>query len=729
MDATFYETCLSLDMRPFDSNAPDLGVPSFLDRLGFIPTKILFHSSGLDRVHCFDGAIDTTYLMPMHVSQRGMPGGQFWTRLQYKRLVERLQASGIKVYQGTIPIRNDWQPYPGKVQWLYDNLPELFVTFADGSSSIENEPSTINPLRTLNNGTPYVELLARDVRRFLSVFELDGYFAADGLAGLIAPLSHMDFAPDMLRDFSGFLNEALPCGKVPEKADWILRNRRYEWSVFYSERWAEFYRLLCAAVHDLGKDVIAFSPMREGPGSSFYNRGFHYGKVAAAGLRTVCLESFETLGRIAAMQDQWAPKGICELATIRAQAPELKVIWTAAFANIPEHWNSLRDVPNLFERECFSIPTTTVYTADGLQPAVAGVQTIWGNDVTAGQWAWAKERLDIGFGWRVAEPAGPALVWSDAIMHEHCRRGSHWPLAETACRVHFAGIPIHTAGALAALVQARARSLLLIEPLGIGDDEVALLKKAVNDGASLVVMGAVEHPELLALLGLQITSANADCRGWTINAAFRRRFDPRDPLPAESGAWDNPLGGVTASGAESFIDALDDRGNIAGTVAAMRFPQGAKGCCAWLRLSWRSMPPLGNQAPWARNSATRRRLESLAAIYPDSFTEVCTWIIHWALPFVPRNSYGQIRGFRTIDGEQILLLENIGLPLYAHAYVHLPGEAIDVAEHQIRHIGPVGYLEYRQPNASAIIAAVPPDACLALRIRYRNKEALEGRPD
>jgi hypothetical protein len=80
IESSTYETCLSLDLRPFDQAKGDMGVGDFIDRLGFVPTRALFHNSCVDLVHTFNGRVDNTMLTPLQVAQRGIPGGQFWMR-------------------------------------------------------------------------------------------------------------------------------------------------------------------------------------------------------------------------------------------------------------------------------------------------------------------------------------------------------------------------------------------------------------------------------------------------------------------------------------------------------------------------------------------------------------------------------------------------------------------------------------------------------------------------
>ncbi len=121
-----YNALLSIDLRCFDLRQPDYGVRQYFETLGFLPHILMFHENVLDPVHLYDGVIDDRKLEYLWITQRGMPGGQIWTRRQLRELIEEIHKYGVKFYQGLEAVSQNRPQYFYRAKWAYDN-DEMFI--------------------------------------------------------------------------------------------------------------------------------------------------------------------------------------------------------------------------------------------------------------------------------------------------------------------------------------------------------------------------------------------------------------------------------------------------------------------------------------------------------------------------------------------------------------------------------------------------------------------------
>ena len=151
-----YQSALSIDLRVFNNQLPDFGVGNFLERLGFVPDYLFNHETYVGQIHSHDGKLDDTLLLPTWTAQRGIPGGQSWTRRQYKGLVDALHRQGVKFFQGAEAAWSRWPEYgeASRDNWIYEHLSELFVTYRNGVTT-RDEMGMLCPLKHLQNGEWY----------------------------------------------------------------------------------------------------------------------------------------------------------------------------------------------------------------------------------------------------------------------------------------------------------------------------------------------------------------------------------------------------------------------------------------------------------------------------------------------------------------------------------------------------------------------------------------------
>lgn len=725
-----YQIAISLDLRVFDNREPDYGVARFLERLGYVPHYVFNHETYVGQIHSHSGVIDDTLLEPTWTSQRAMPGGQWWTRAQYKGLVNVLHQYGIRFFQGAEAAWSVWPEY-GEIsrdRWVYEHLSELFVRFRNGTCS-GDEMGMINPLKHLRDGSWYEDRLLKDVLRFLQDYEMDGFFAADGFGGLSCNLRDGDFDPDMIAQFEQTTGIRIPEGTIGERADFIVENHLYDWAVFYSERWCQFYRKFTKAFREAGKELIVMAPFKHGPADALMNYGFDYHKSIQAGLDFLALESMENSSRRWQYTQAMEAIGISNVTTIKAADPNVRIFWMSSTCNCPEHWHALRDVPNALERECLALNTARAIGENGkLVKGFDGAQPLFGIDLSAEEWRWYKKRLDMGH-MPVAANHGLVILWSQRILHENARRGIVYPLNSTVVKLRFAGLPIHTAVDMSNLRFVKNQSLLLVNPLGISDEDVAVLKDLVqNEGKNLIVVGEVEHPQLLALLGIHPSGANA--RRWRLrdSAAYLRK-----DMPAVSGQAEQEIGGYVADDAEVIIEAINERGEVVG--AAVTAKKAGQGRCLFTQRLIVALPKMKYRRSYMDHKAhpnvrgnqeddlltTREVFQSLSNVHPDALELLFARLVQHADGTFAYSDKGQVLSFQAQDGSEYLLCENPLNMTYLVIGVTLPGERMDMRELDIRFKGPVGYAYYGDERADSFDVCVPPEAVVPFVVTYRKE--------
>ena len=550
-----------------------------------------------------------------------------------------------------------WPKYGTYARWPYELHPEVFITYADGSTSRDSTTAAhtgaINPLVHLDDGTWYEDLLCSDLVKYLLDYDMDGFFAADGLAGLKVRLENGDYSDDMVLQFKKWSGLSVPGDSIPERAAWIWREQRTNWIRFWVQRWAAFYRKLSSTLKNAGKQLASMDPFARGPADSVYDFGFDYKAVAKAGLECLCLQSQEESWgrRWRHPWYVWEPDQAIASASIKAQSPELKLIWSMCTANAPEEFYSVRDIPTTVERQLLSLPLTTFIDRKGrYRRAFDGIQNIFGMDLTALEWRWIRERLDWSFNASIDRTLGCTLVWADSVLQRHIDLGQRWETTTPLVRLALAGLPIRSAVNIENLAEARSEAYILVDPLGIGDDEVARLLSKRATGAGLVVIGKVEHPLLLRELGLS--------RMETVQGSTWTTTD----------AWPEELG----SGAQ------DPSSPIA--------------------------PP--------RFSSMKQLVDSL----PTELERLLAAIVQWACKLQLRASDGQVHGFEASDGSVCAMIENIANLFYIRMNLTTSFPLAAVTHYPIKRPSPIGYIVSKSMTEKGCQVTIPPDGVVPLKL-------------
>lgn len=505
---TNYHVLDSLDLRAFDNRRKDYGVSCYLNTLGFIPDAVTLLECSVEQVHSYCGVIDNSTVPYLWTCEREMPGGNVWSQRQLYGLVEELHKAGTKFFFGALAQPNIHDEYNTRAKWLLDHADEydIFIMTRDGGT-LRNTTGSINPLRRMPDGRFYEDVFLEDLIRYLEDFNMDGFLAGDGWCGLGVLLKDGDFHPDMIDQFEQWSGIRVGGNTTSEQAEYIWDDpqNRSLWMKFYAHRWASFYKKMKQGLEAHGKEFVAMDPWARGAVDAIYDYGVDYRLLADSGVSAVCIQ---------AREENWGHRGgewlyvweageVVNFTTSRAYAPDMHLYWAIATCNAPEHWIAAKDMPNALERQSLSLPSTTFIDEQGKYiRATEGLQFIFGTDLERRDWDFLKTRWDIGFEEPILKTHGPVIVFSDSVYQYHLDRGIRWELTAPGLKAIMAGASIHCAVNSKNLKKSNADGYVLINPLGITDEEVLSLLEKNRQGAGIVVIGEVDNELLIRKLGL-----------------------------------------------------------------------------------------------------------------------------------------------------------------------------------------------------------------------------------
>lgn len=729
-----YQALMSIDLRCFDLREKDYGVYSYFKRLGFLPHILLLHETNLDQVHLHDGMIDDTPLDYMWCTQRGMPGCQQWTRRQLKELVEIVHSYGVKFYQGLEATWQRWDQFGSKAKWPYEHE-EVFITLRDGHKTNEKEASRnegcVNPLVHMKDGTWYEDLLCHDIVQYLKDYDMDGYFSADGMAGLSVTLDEGDYSDDMIGQFYEYSGITVTGNTTQEKADEIWNHYRKEWTHFYTERWVIFYKKLSAALKMAGKGLATMDAWARGPADSVIDYGFDYRRLNEVGLDYYCLESREeNWGRRGhSSLYVWEPGQVVTAAAIKAYAPNLTLLWALCTCNAPEHWMAVREVPIVLERELMTLPLTSVLTEEGeWKRAFDGFLAIFGIDLAHKEWKWMKERLDFSFLPGIGRTLGPALVWSDSVYEYYYERAERWQLTAPLAQLIMAGLPIRSAVNTKNLPKANAEAYILVSPNGITEEEVSALIEKRKSGADIILVGEIRNERLQREAGI-ISDKPTETKKWQLEGSFPVSICSRQVKGESAGVIKLYCRGgetvpyITSDSGYLVMGRKDykDEGSVF-YLAATR---------EWMTRIWSgtedtSMDPCSTfteEVPEILNEGYTKSLVN--NVLPDTLEKLMAAALKNRTSISVDVHMGQYAAYERSDGNVVVQLENIANFFYTRPRVKTTFEISGVSHFPIKKHTPAGYVLEKTTNPHGCVINLYPDGVIPIVLTPKNKEEEE----
>jgi hypothetical protein len=417
-----------IELIGFDNRVPDYNVQAFLDNCGFIPQGLSFLFTTPDFVHTHVGLEHEVVFPPDFCSYGGKPYNaerprQAWTNLQFKGLIETLQARGIKVYAAMLNIyisHIDGQLYHSP--WC-NSHPEVMEFTRDGVGA-----GCLNPLKRLADGRYYEDVFVERLIAVARDYGLDGYHAADGYSSPRLPIWMADYSDDMVAQFVEMMGVELPAGvaataaspaEIRGRADAIWNHHRHLWCEFYARRFEQFFTKVCQAMHALGRQVCYNSAWTRDPFEAYYRYGIDYRRIARAGVDRFLVETVGagvSIGAESGFRADLRFELNVMLAHLKVCIPQMPLFCLNGTGDTTESWDLLNHAPAVSEREIYTLGHLFVQNEEGFQRASSGPFVCLADGISATQWKWLRRNWVVAYEAQPQRVLGATLVWSAAAL-------------------------------------------------------------------------------------------------------------------------------------------------------------------------------------------------------------------------------------------------------------------------------------------------------------------------
>ena len=280
--------------------------------------------------------------------------------------------------------------------------------------------------------------------------------------------------------------------KLTARADWILKNKRAEWSEFYALRWARFWKTMVTALHGAGKKAVINSAWGRAPFESLYRYGIDYQRIAATGVDGIIVE---TVAAGLAMDPRLANQDrhddfLAMLMLLRAYAADTRLIFLHNVHDVVEQWDAIHHIPTVLEREIYSLANVFHTKADGtLRPSADGFLACLGDGLKRDEWRWLEERWKLAFSPMPKRTLGSTVVWSDAAFRMQMAdflKTRAWNTHRLIFHLMAEGAPVQSTIAVGSLEKARGALLVPNAHLFPRDELAAVMSYR---GGPIVLVG------------------------------------------------------------------------------------------------------------------------------------------------------------------------------------------------------------------------------------------------
>ncbi len=412
-----YKPWIWTELLSFDNVQQDLGVSAYLAKTGFIPEVICLMSSTPDIVFLHKPLTEEIVLSPAICSRDGHAGNeerrrQDWTNFQLRDLVGSLHNAGIKVYLSLFTVFYQDKHHH---EWTSDHHEAL------QEWDFQGKGLNVNVLRRFKNGTYVEDFFIEKLVTVAQDYGFDGWHGPDGFGPLgSGALPYTDCSDDMMGQFSETLNSKLPeCVScisdgdikiLQKRMEWIWANLRKEWIKFNTNRWATFWTKVTAAMHKINKKTAINSAWTKASFEAEYRYGIDYKKIMDTKVDHMVVETVANGVSLSGGREQdYHYEYLAMLMTIKAYAPEMKLITLHGVKDVVENWDLLRHAPTMLQREFYSL-ANVYYRGKRISE---GFLTCLGDGIKAEEWKMLRDLWDFSFDGKSQKQGSVTVIWSD----------------------------------------------------------------------------------------------------------------------------------------------------------------------------------------------------------------------------------------------------------------------------------------------------------------------------
>lgn len=370
-----------IELIGFDNEKEDYGVGDFLGRnVSTDGVSLLF--SHIDFLFSEEAMLPETacsYFAHEYNKERRR---QDWTRSQLKGLVDCLKNRGVKVFFATF----DMTRAITDSEWLCRN-------------SLGGTERLLNPIKPLATGGTVGDRIIERIDAVISFYGFDGLQLADGLSSARLSIENGDFSLALCLE-SGIKFPASQMSDEPtvyqKRRRWILKNKRYEWTVFLSEKWGEFYRKLFDKIE---KPIMFNNAWTRDSFEALYRYGLDYNRCCIDKAFAVMIEDNSATRAITAREDEAGVEHtLADRAAftyeyalmeqdIRLVTKGLKQITLTPISDTMEQWDAIRHCPTELSRSIVRRYNNFVYRG-GFERTCDAPHYCLSDGVPSQDWQW-----------------------------------------------------------------------------------------------------------------------------------------------------------------------------------------------------------------------------------------------------------------------------------------------------------------------------------------------------
>lgn len=418
-----------MQLLGFNRDDPDKGVARFFDRTGFIPESVcvlLFHS---DFVHLHRG-MDTEYtLFDDNCAYHGIPynkerARQPWTNYDLRALIAELKKYGVAFYAG---IMGSYLENMFHHEWLSDH-PEI-------RTGERKQTGYLHCLKRFSDGTYYEDFFSRKLVETLDDYGCEGVHVADSFCPT-SMLYNGDYSTDMVDQFKAYrgtlpqeLEDTLGDDSVEARTfrgGYLWDNMREEYTRFYEWRWTRFFEKVCTAAHSHGHKVSVLGMYCTDPFETRCIYGFNTASVMKAGVDRLTANILPTsVAMNMPDREYYFHRYHMDTPLVKAQIGDASVVSMLGVQDASEEWSVLAHAPTKLERDLYTMTSMRNFNGAECNPSIEGVFICLGDGVESHEWAFLRERMEIGLATDAESAWSPVILYSETaeacLMSEYFR--------------------------------------------------------------------------------------------------------------------------------------------------------------------------------------------------------------------------------------------------------------------------------------------------------------------
>ena len=435
-----------IELIGFDREQPDLGVESFLKKVpeDICGVSLLLYT--IDFVCLHNGLAQEQPLPRAACSYGSHPYNeerqiQSWTNWELRRLIESLHRHGVKVLLSFF----DLHTYRGKDGSQQDgefvkSHPELL----DFQSAGFLPSSNVNILKRFEDGSYFRDFLIEKIRDVLRDYDFDGYQMADGLSSNRLCIQSGNFQDDLVEQFLNCSGLTLPpdislrCDNDREshleRYDFLMKNHRYDYTLFLSRQFELLYKKAADMVSSLGKLLIVNNAWTRNPFEALFRYGIDYSALCREGVTGIMIEDTGATMSIFSEMDQGGFRVpdidrkytnyaffLTQLTT-KAQAPQLRQFNMTPIKDTFEQWNLVDSMPLELEKMIVRRNNAYFTAQDGLQKVSGGAVYCLSDGLSKETWDKIHRHEQFAQLPKPQKILGFTALWNDGILHQEVRR-------------------------------------------------------------------------------------------------------------------------------------------------------------------------------------------------------------------------------------------------------------------------------------------------------------------